>query len=607
MRRWLRLPTLAMLTICCGLTTVGSAAEVSIIRDNNQYQIRGTGYEATVAHDGCLTNLRINGLEFLKSSPSFPRGAYLYQKGLLPLPTVEQQGDNIINAKCDKATARYEYAASSLKWVVTNTSAEPLLMLMVFDPAVKAVVSDKGDWEKPPGQWGWKVSTWFREKSKVRISGSTRLWGPWAEGLQVWEATVAPNETHTVEMEMGPAAEAESKKAAEVAAYTPEPPTDPVGPMWNMKSLSNPPKVYPAEGFQGEGVKALFYEGRPFRGKPTRVFAWLGLPKVEPGKKVPGIVLVHGGGGTAFDSWVRLWTERGYAAIAMDTCGCVPNGAFGNWERHEFGGPPGWGGYNQIDWPREDQWTYHAVAAAILAHSLLRAQPEVETDRVGLTGISWGGYLTGIIAGVDHRFKFAVPVYGCGFTTEHAFADSVLGLGKERADRWMRWWDPSVYLKDAPMPMLWVTGTNDFAYTFNALQKSYRLPKGSRTLCVRVRMPHGHGPAGEGPKEIQAFADSILKGGDPLPKISSQGCDGSQAWATFTSKVPIAKAELTFTKDLGKWQDRKWETIPAQLAENKVTATLPEGVTVYYLNLFDQRDCVVSTEHVEIAPPGQGQ
>jgi hypothetical protein len=27
---------------------------------------------------------------------------------------------------------------------------------------------------------------------------------------------------------------------------------------------------------------------------------------------------------------------------------------------------------------------------------------------------------------------------------------------------------------------------------------------------------------------------------------------------------------------------------------------LPEGVTVYYLNLFDDRDCVVSSEHEEL-------
>ncbi|MCX6946112.1 MAG: prolyl oligopeptidase family serine peptidase, partial [Opitutales bacterium] len=263
-------------------------------------------------------------------------------------------------------------------------------------------------------------------------------------------------------------------------------------------------------------------------------------------------------------------------------------------------GPAGWGGFDQIDQPRTDQWTYHAVASALLAHSLLRAQPQVDARRIGLTGISWGGYLTCIIAGVDPRFRFAVPVYGCGFTNEHTFASAVTGLGPERADRWMRWWDPSAYLGAVKMPMLWVTGSNDFAYTFNALQKSYRLPKTPRTLAIRLRMPHGHGPAGEAPKETWDYADSVLKHGVPLARITGQGRDGETVWATYQTKRTIVRAELNITRDLGLWPDRKWDALPATLARGKVTATLPPGVTVYYLNLFDDRDCAVSTEHVEV-------
>lgn len=377
------------------------------------------------------------------------------------------------------------------------------------------------------------------------------------------------------------------------------------GPMWVIEQLSRPPEAYPAEGFSESGVKGVFFQGPPYRGHPTRVFAWIGIPEVTAGASVPGMVLIHGGGGTAFASWVRRWTSRGYAAIAMDTCGCVPKGTYGHWERHDAGGPPGWGGWDQIDQPRQDQWTYHAVADAILAHSLLRSLPEVDADRTGLTGISWGGYLTCIVAGVDPRFKLAVPVYGCGFTNEHTFAASVNRLGPQRSERWMRWWDPSTYLPEAAMPLCWVTGTNDFAYTFNALQKSYRLPTGPRTLCIRQRMPHGHGDAGEGPQEIFVFADSILRDGVALPRLTGQGREGTHVWATFDGPARIAKAELNITRDVGKWPDRKWEALPAQIvAPGRIEATLPEGVTVYYLNVFDDRNCVTSTEHEELSPGG---
>jgi hypothetical protein len=287
----------------------------------------------------------------------------------------------------------------------------------------------------------------------------------------------------------------------------------------------------------------------------------------------------------------------------MDTCGQIPVGNYGHWFRDEQGGPAGWGGLDQIDSPREDQWTFHAVADAILAHSLIRSLPEVDPDRTGVTGISWGGYLTCLVAGVDRRFKLAVPVYGCGFYRETIFEGELQKLTREKAERWMDWWDPSAYLENADLPMLWVTGSNDFAYTLKALQLSYRLAKGPRTLCVRLRMPHGHGGPGENPEEIRAFADSILKGGDPLPVIIETSRQATNVWVSYRSNVAVTKAELNYTRDTGKWQDRKWEAIPAILQADRAVASLPAGTRVYYFNLFDERACVVSTEHEECLTP----
>src|SRR6516162_6709199 len=113
---------------------------------------------------------------------------------------------------------------------------------------------------------------------------------------------------------------------------------------WDRDALSKSPATAPIEGFEAEGLKAVTYEGPSWKGKPTRVFAWLGLPKAGDGR-APAMVLVHGGGGTAFADWARLWTGRGYAAIAMDLCGCVPRKGKSGWERLEQGGPPGWGGF----------------------------------------------------------------------------------------------------------------------------------------------------------------------------------------------------------------------------------------------------------------------
>ncbi|HGJ67696.1 TPA: dipeptidyl aminopeptidase, partial [bacterium] len=201
----------------------------------------------------------------------------------------------------------------------------------------------------------------------------------------------------------------------------------------------------------------------------------------------------------------------------------------------------------------------------------------------------------------DNRFRFGVPVYGCGFLGENSCWLPVFEqMGKQKAKKWLDLWDPSHYLKNATMPMLWVTGTNDFAYPMDSLQKSYRVTKGKRTLCIRVRMPHGHGGAGENPEEIKAFADSILKNGEVLAEITNQGIDKDIIWANFNSSVPIVNAELCFTTDSGDWFNRMWFNEQAELdtVDKKAYAKLPEGTTVAYLNLIDEKGLIVSTEHL---------
>ena len=184
---------------------------------------------------------------------------------------------------------------------------------------------------------------------------------------------------------------------------------------WDLIDLSQPPAYEWSN--QESPVWSLYYEGEPYKNQPTHVFAYYASPATLEAKNVvensyPAVVLVHGGGGTAFKEWAELWAKRGYAAIAMDLAGCGPDrkrladGGPDQSDKEKFGA---------IDQSPHDQWTYHAVANVILAHSLIRSFKEVDASRTAVTGISWGGYLTCIVAGLDNRFKAAVPVYGCGF------------------------------------------------------------------------------------------------------------------------------------------------------------------------------------------------
>src|SRR5262249_50279816 len=153
--------------------------------------------------------------------------------------------------------------------------------------------------------------------------------------------------------------------------------------------------------------------------------------------------------------------------------------------------------------------SYHAVAAVIRGVSLVSNLPEVDASRVGVTGISWGGYLTCIVAGLDDRLAVAGPVYRRGFIPVHSPRDGPFArMKEEQRKRWVANFEPSRYLARAKMPMLFVNGTNDFAYPLDSYQKSYRLVT-DRTQCVTVRMPHGH-KQGWTPVEIGLFVDQHL-------------------------------------------------------------------------------------------------
>lgn len=365
---------------------------------------------------------------------------------------------------------------------------------------------------------------------------------------------------------------------------------------WDMEELSKAPAATWGEK-QGL-VQEVYFEGEPLKGKPTRVFAYVGRPAEGEGP-FPGMVLVHGGGGRAFAEWARLWAERGYVAIAMDLAGCGPDG-----ERLPDGGPGQ--GHDQkfaefTDETFDKMWTYHAVAAAIRAHSLLRSLPEVDRERTGLTGISWGGYLTCIIAGVDRRFKVAVPVYGCGFLDHNSCWVPIFEkMEPEQRRRWVRYFDPSQYLPHVQCPILFVNGTNDFAYPLDSYQKSYRAVPGRADVRIEVRMPHGH-KAGWAPQEIGLYVDSILRDGAPLPHLGELKIEGNVVSASFDATAPVVAGHLHFTTDTGNFKQRKWQSVEATIGDNQVRATLPEDrPLMYYLSVTDQRGAMTSTEHAEL-------
>ncbi len=368
-----------------------------------------------------------------------------------------------------------------------------------------------------------------------------------------------------------------------------------------LGNLTKPPATYPAEGFAAEaGLRPLFYDGLPYRGRATRVFAWYGAPKQQDGK-LPAVVLVHGGGGTAFKDWVKRWNAHGFAALAMSLEGHTDQREpdMKTWRRHAWGGPARDGIYGDSAQSLGDQWIYHAVADVVLAHSLLRSFPEVDDKHIGVAGISWGGVVTATVAGIDSRFAFAIPIYGCGGLdrVDNQYARALKGNNLYRDV-----WEPNLHLPRATMPMLWLTWLGDPHFPLDAQQGSYRAARGPRMVAVLPDMRHGH-QAGWAPEDSYAFAKAIVETGKPWLRELSQGRDGDRASVDWEKFRHADNAVLFSTSDTGLTGSRRWTQSEALLLQTsgrvRASAELPAGTRAYFFNL-QCGSLTASSEFIEV-------
>jgi len=388
-----------------------------------------------------------------------------------------------------------------------------------------------------------------------------------------------------------------------------------VGP-WNLTALKS---QVPAMNWvrQDQSVHSLTYAGENFQGHPTEVFAFYASPitlgEAKPGTKFPGVVLIHGGGGTAFADWVYLWAKRGYAAIAMDLSGSRPpdptfdpkTGApVGHQSDSKLrtrlpNGGPNHGHpekFDSIGGDTSDDWPFHAAASVMRAHSLLRSFAEVDAEHTAVTGISWGGYTTCLVASLDNRFKAAVPVYGCGFLHEGESVQkpSIDKLGDRKA-AWVKEYDPGSLLPRCRVPILFVNGTNDVHYVLDSYMKSFNVVPGEKQMRIQVNMPHGH-PPGWAPQEIGLFIDSKCRGGAALPVPGALRVEGEKVTLPFQSTVPVKASQLHYTTDTGLRSKRTWTSVEAVIGAGVVTTPKPPAeANTWFLSLTDERGAMVTT------------
>jgi dipeptidyl aminopeptidase/acylaminoacyl peptidase len=208
------------------------------------------------------------------------------------------------------------------------------------------------------------------------------------------------------------------------------------------------------EGIEPAWGKA---ESLSWKSDSFRVQGWLLFPKnYDPAKKYPMIVEVHGGPAAAqLASWGG-WGLSGTAFSAMGYFVLEPNprGSYGQGEA-----------FTQAN--RKD-FGYGDLRDILAGVDTVIAKYPVDPDRVGLTGWSYGGFMTMFAVTQTNRFKAAVA--GAGISNWQSY------FGENSIDQWMTPYfgasvydDPAVYAKSSAInfikkvrtPTLVVVGDRD--------------------------------------------------------------------------------------------------------------------------------------------------
>jgi dipeptidyl aminopeptidase/acylaminoacyl peptidase len=190
-------------------------------------------------------------------------------------------------------------------------------------------------------------------------------------------------------------------------------------------------------------------DGWPVEGFFVKPVGW------EAGKKYPMVLVIHGGPEGMFGvDWYHEFQV--YAAKGWAVFFCNPRGSTGYGEKFERGEINNWGGMD-----------YQDIMAGVDA--ALKQYPWVDANDLGVTGGSYGGYMTNWIVSHTNRFKAAVTLRSVSnFISDEGTRDGAYGHEEYFKgilfDDFEQYWDasPLKYARNVHTPTLVLHSDNDF-------------------------------------------------------------------------------------------------------------------------------------------------
>ena len=344
-------------------------------------------------------------------------------------------------------------------------------------------------------------------------------------------------------------------------------------------------------------IRALRFSGLANGENENSVFAYIGFPEnASAASPVPGIVLVHGGGGHAYAEWVRYWADHGFAAISFDGFGQTYAGPDHTYEPAlEFWKPDPDAhvprdGFVFSDKPFEEQGFTYYVADVILAHNLLRADRRVRRDKIGATGISWGGFALSVAVCYDRRFAFAAPVYIGGFADVSETPWGACFRGPMVTDVW----DAKLLSREVETPVHFFNGDGDPFYDANA-STAYAAALQNGALTLLPGFTHGQTEGASVP-ELLRFAEEQTGGVQRNVKIESLAAAGDGAAVRFTLPEDVKRADVCVyykTEELiydGKYLRELWSCARTTVSGREAHVCIPRRARLFYFSVEGRTD-----------------
>jgi dipeptidyl aminopeptidase/acylaminoacyl peptidase len=228
-------------------------------------------------------------------------------------------------------------------------------------------------------------------------------------------------------------------------------------------------------------ISCKSFDGTPIDGWLMKPVGW------REDRKYPMILSIHGGPhgmyGYAFNPTFQVYAARGYAVLYLN-----PRGSSGYGQKFSDGTINEWGGGD-----------YRDLMAGV--DEALRRYSWIDTNCLGVTGGSYGGFMTNWIITQTPRFRAAVSAASVSnlisFYSTSLYQDLVHaefgGFPWDNYD--LLWqWSPLRYVRQAQTPTLFIHGEQDNDVHITQAEEMYMGLRRRGVETVLVRYPReGHG------------------------------------------------------------------------------------------------------------------